>query len=92
MIPKILTLAKYPALVLLGCVVGYGYEWATSPLARPLCYDTGAAYLFTLMGRTLDYWLGWGVVAVIGAVPLYGIWLKMPRQEGSTGTQTRERY
>jgi hypothetical protein len=71
---------SYAAAIGIGFVAGWFVNWWNSPLARPMCLDTGGEYV-ALLVRDLPYWTGWavifGVAGVAACVPLWGIWAEL---------------
>jgi|WetSurSiteA1Bulk_404760.scaffolds.fasta_scaffold191372_2 hypothetical protein len=59
--------------------IGYGVEWATSPLGTPMClrlggenFPRGIDYIFAVL-LNLEYWQGWTLIGIIVMVPVFSV-------------------
>jgi hypothetical protein len=88
----------YIATLALGGAIGWFVEWYTSPMAKPMCLESGAEFVaLALRELAADYRIYWALVfavaGVVVAIPFYGIWheLRQRNQAGKAESRPAER-
>jgi hypothetical protein len=69
----------YIATLALGGAIGWAVEWYTSPMAKPMCLESGAEYVHRLIAALpagyAPFWLAAGLpiyaLALWGAISLH---------------------